>query len=209
MIELPIISVNGEEVGKFEVDESWFGGRVNKDLLRRAVLMYEANRRVGTAATKTRGMVVGSTRKLFRQKGTGRARMGSKRTGIRRGGGNTFGKQARSFRQRLPKQARRAALDSALLAKFIDGETMVLDGLDFAEPKTKQMAAVLQALKVNGRRCLLAIKEPDEAVWKSGRNIPRLAVMSASDLNAEEVLKARHLIMARDAVEALVEVRKK
>jgi len=208
MIELPVVSVGGEKVDTLKIDEAWFGGRVRKDLLRRAVLMYEANRHVGTAATKGRSMVVGSTRKLFRQKGTGRARVGSRRSGKRRGGGVTFAKRARSFRRSLPKQARRAALDSALLAKFLDGEAIVVDKLELKEAKTRAVAAMLGALKVNGMNCLLAINEPDEVIWKSARNIPRLTVLAAADLNTYEVLKAGRLLFLREAIQSLIEARK-
>ncbi|MDK1031011.1 MAG: 50S ribosomal protein L4 [Planctomycetia bacterium] len=208
MIEVPLTSVGGGKSGTFEVDEAWFGGRVNKELLHRAIIAYEANRHAGTAATKSRGMIVGSTRKIFRQKGTGRARMGTVRSPIRRGGGVTFAKRARSMRRGMPKAARRAALDSALLAKFLDGEVIVVEGLEISEPRTRQIADLLEALKVTGRRCLLAIKEPCEVLWKSARNIPRLAVMPAADLNAYEVIRATHILVLRDAMDALVEVRK-
>lgn len=208
MLEIPVYDATGKSLEPIEVDETLFGSKVRRELLRLAILRIENNQRPGTAATKSRGMVRGSTRKLFRQKGTGRARMGANRTGLRRGGGVTFAKRARSFGQRMPKKARRAALDSALLAKMLDGEVMVLSELQINEPKTRQMVDLLKALKVEGT-CLLSIAEPDEKVWKSARNVTRLRVSPVSDLNVWEVIWPRHLVFTREAFSRLVSARSK
>ena len=206
MLEIPVYSPEGEKLESLQVDEALFGSKVRRDLLKLAVLRHENNRRAGTAASKSRGMVAGSTKKLYRQKGTGRARMGSRRTNIRRGGGVAFAKVARSFRQGMPKKARRAALDSALLAKMLDGQVCVLSALEVTEPKTKVVATVLGALEINGP-CLLSTAGRDENVWKSSRNIPRLRVRPVADLNPWEVLWPKRLIFTKDAFEALIAAR--
>ena len=208
MLEIPVYDAQGKTLKSIEVDEALFGSKVRRELLRQAILRIESNQRSGTAATKSRGMVSGSTRKLYRQKGTGRSRAGPRRTGLRRGGGVTFAKRLRSFGQRMPKKARRAALDSALLAKMLDGEVMVLSKLEISEPKTREVAGVLKALKVEGT-CLLSIAEPDENLWRSARNIARLRVRPVSDLNVWEVVWPRHLVFTREAFSRLVSARGK
>ncbi len=206
MLEIPVYDVGGKELDPIEVDAALFGGRVQRDLLRQAVLRYENNQRAGTAATKSRGMVRASGQKLYRQKGTGRARAGSRRTNIRRGGAVAFAKRSRSFRQRMPRKARRAALDSALLAKMIDGEVCVLSNLEVSEPKTKSIAEVLDALAIRGP-CVISTAVPDVNVWKSARNIPRVRVRPVSDLNPWEVLWPRRLVFTREAFDALLSAR--
>ncbi|NIA21433.1 MAG: 50S ribosomal protein L4 [Anaerolineaceae bacterium] len=208
MLEIPVYDATGKSLKPIEVDEALFGSKVRRELLRLAILRIENNQRPGTAATKSRGMVRGSTRKLFRQKGTGRARMGANRTGLRRGGGVTFAKRVRSFGHGMPKKARRVALDSALLAKMLDGEVMVLSKLEIDEPKTRRVVDLLKALKVEGT-CLLSIAEPDENVWKSARNVARLRVSPVSDLNVWEVIWPRRLVFTREAFSRLVSARSK
>jgi large subunit ribosomal protein L4 len=206
MLEIPVYDATGKQLKSLEVDEALFGSKVRRELLRLAILRIENNRRVGTAATKSRGMIEGSTKKIYRQKGTGRARMGTRRTNLRRGGGVAFAKQPRSFRQKLSKQARRTALDSALLSKMLDGDVVVLDKLTVTEPKTRQVVEVLKAIGVDGT-CLLSIAEPNEMVWKSSRNIPRLRVRPVADLNPWEVVWPRRLVFTLDAFDALVKAR--
>lgn len=206
MLEIPVYSPDGSQVETVQVDEALFGSKVRRELLRAAIVRHEANQHVGTATTKGRGLVAGSTKKIYRQKGTGRARMGTVRTNVRRGGGVAFGKKARSFRQSMPKQARRAALDSALLSKMIDGAVCVLSNLEIATPKTKSMTAILKALKVS-TTCLLTIGNPNENIWKSSRNLPRLKVRPVSELNPWEVLWPKRLIFTREAFDALVSAR--
>jgi len=206
MLEIPVYDATGKQLKSLQVEEALFGKKVRRELLRLAILRIENNRRVGTAATKSRGMIEGSTKKLYRQKGTGRARMGTRRTNLRRGGGVAFAKQPRSFRQGLPKRGRRAALDSALLSKMLDGSVMVLDKLTVTEPKTKQVAELLKALGIEGT-CLLSIAEQNPTVWKSARNIPRLRVRPVAELNPWEVVWPRRLVFTMDAFDALVKAR--
>jgi len=207
MIEVAVYSPDGKETDRIEVDEAWFGGTVHMEALRLAVRRYENRQRVGTAATKSRGMIRGSTRKIFRQKHTGRARMGTVRSPVRRGGGVAFAKKPRDFSIGMPKKMRRRALDSALLARLKDGEVLVLDGLAPTEPKTRLVAQTLAALGVD-RTCVLAIQPGDVVLYKSARNLARVRVRRAVDLNAYEVLWPHRLVFTRPAFEALVEARK-
>jgi large subunit ribosomal protein L4 len=203
MISAPIKSVTGGDVGTYEFDPAELAPGINKQLLHDAVVMYEANRRVGTVRTKSRGEVAGSTKKLFRQKGTGRARMGPKRTPIRRGGGMAFAKRPKDWSYRMPKKAVKLATRMALLSKFQDGEAIVLDSLSVDQPKTKVIADMLKALGVDKQGCLLAIRENDALVWKSARNIPTLRVSPARELNAYDLLHQKRLVVTREAMDLL------
>ena len=203
MISAPIKSVTGGDVGTYEFDPAELAPGINKQLLHDAVVMYEANRRVGTVRTKSRGEVVGSTKKLFRQKGTGRARMGPKRTPIRRGGGMAFAKRPKDWSYRMPKKAVKLATRMALLSKFQDGEAIVLDSLAVDQPKTRVIADMLKALGVDKQGCLLAIRENDAVLWKSARNIPTLRVSPALELNAYDLLRQKRLVVTKDAMDLL------
>src|ERR1700686_4386099 len=150
MLNLKVFNRQGESIGTVEIDPIEFGGTINKQLLHEVVLMYLANRRAGTHSTLRRGEVAGSTKKLFRQKGTGNARVGTKRTNKRRGGGTAKGPKPRDYEYHLPKKAVRAATRMALLSKLQDQETVVVDELKFPEIRTRQMAEVLKALNLHG-----------------------------------------------------------
>lgn len=206
MLQIAVFNPEGKQVETLEVDEALFGSRVRRELLRLAIVRHENNRRVGTAATKSRGMISGSTKKLYRQKGTGRARVGPKRSPTRRGGGVAFAKVAREFRQSLPKKARRLALDSALLAKLRSGSVCVLTDLKVNAPSTKTVAGCLKALSVDST-CLLSIGGLDDNLYRSCRNIPRLRVRPVSDLNVWEVLWPNRLVFTREAFDALLAAR--
>lgn len=203
MISAPIKNATGGDVGTYEFDPAELAPGINKQLLHDAVVMYEANRRVGTVRTKSRGEVAGSTKKLFRQKGTGRARMGPKRTPIRRGGGMAFAKRPKDWSYRMPKKAVKLATRMALLSKFQDGEAIVLDSLSVDQPKTKVIADLLKALGVDRQGCLLAIRDNDAVVWKSARNIPTLRVSPARELNAYDLLRQKRLVVTKDAMDLL------
>ncbi len=148
MIEIPIYNQAGQEVGKFPVDEAKLGGEVNAALLKQALVMYHANRRQGTVRTLARGEVAGSTRKMFRQKGTGNARTGGIRNPIKKGGGHAKQKRPKDWRLALPKKARRAARNSAILAKLQSDEIRLLDNIALEEAKTKHVAKMLKALGI-------------------------------------------------------------
>src|SRR5215470_4114708 len=156
MLSLNVFNRQGESVGTIEVDPAEFGGKVNRQLLHEVVLMYLANQRAGTHSTLRRGEVAGSTKKLFRQKGTGNARAGTRRTNKRKGGGTAKGPKPRDYSYHMPKKAVRAATRMALLSKFQDQEAVVVDDLKLPEAKTKQMAGVLKALKLSGTTCLVS-----------------------------------------------------
>ncbi len=204
MLEVPVYNTSGKKVETLKVDEAIFGGTVNAPLLKQAIVAYLANKRQGSAANKSRGMVSGSTKKLFRQKGTGNARRGSRRANVLRGGGVAFAKKPHSFSKKLPKKMRRAALDSALLAKMIGENLMVVDGLSVSEPKTKQMSELLSALKIN-RTCLLTLAERDSNVYLSSRNIQDLTVRITEELNAHDVAVRRKMLVTSDAMKQLMD----
>lgn len=203
MISLPVLSRNGQAAGAIEVDAAEFGGSVNRQLLHDAVLMYQANRRAGTHSTLRRGEVAGSTKKLFRQKGTGNARVGNRRTNKRRGGGTTKGPKPRDYSYSLPKKALRLATRMALLAKMLDQEVVVVDDLAIAAPKTKEMAGVLKALNLKGSTCLVGTAGLQPAVYKSGRNIRGVEVLPAAEFNAYAVLRPKKVLLTKAALDEL------
>src|SRR5579883_1784979 len=155
MLTLNVYNGRGDSVGTVQVDPAEFGGKINKQLLHEVVVMYRANQRAGTHSTLRRGEVAGSTKKLFRQKGTGNARVGTRRTNKRRGGGTAKGPKPRDYEYHLPKKAVRAATRMAILSKFQDQEALVIDDLTLPEIKTKPMAAILKALKLSETTCLI------------------------------------------------------
>ncbi|MHC4104874.1 MAG: 50S ribosomal protein L4 [Planctomycetota bacterium] len=199
MIDLAVYNTDGREVDSLKVDESALGGSVRYPLLKQAVVMYHANRRAGTAATKGRSMVAGSGRKLFRQKGTGNARVGNRRTGKRVGGGVTFAKGLRDFGKRMPKKQRKLARDSAILAKLLSNNVVVVDGLNFERPKTKDFVSILNNLKIE-RSCLVTIGVEDVNLYKSAKNIPKVAVMPVNELNAGEICNHRKMLFTKESL---------
>jgi large subunit ribosomal protein L4 len=199
MIELAVLSREGKKVETMSVDESLLGGRVRFSLLKQAIVMYHANRRVGTAATKNKSLVEGSTRKLYKQKGTGNARAGQVRTHKRVGGGVAFAKVARDFRQDMPKKQRRLARDSALLAKLLDQQVVVVSDLTFERPKTKDFVTVLGNLGIS-RSCLVAIKGLDENVYRSARNVPKVVISPVTDLNAVQICGHDKVLFTKEAL---------
>jgi len=203
-ISIPVKDRTGAEVGRYEFDPAELAPGVNKQLLHDVVVMYQANQRVGTMQSRGRGMVAGSKKKMYRQKGTGNARMGAKRVGKRVGGGHTFGKKPRDFSYRMPKKAVRLATRMAVLSKFLDDQAVVLDGLAADAPKTRPMVDLLKAIGLYGKGCLLTIAGQDPTVYKSARNIDKVLVSPAADLNAYNVLRQRHLVITRDALDGLL-----
>jgi large subunit ribosomal protein L4 len=203
MLSLNVYNRQGESVGTVEVDSAEFGGTINRQLLHDVVLMHLANQRAGTHSTLRRGEVAGSTKKLFRQKGTGNARVGNRRTNKRKGGGTAKGPKPRDYEYRLPKKVVRAATRMALLSKFQDQETVVVDDLSFPEIKTKQMTGVLKALKLTGTTCLVGTAGRDTILYKSARNLPGVEVAPTSQLNAYTVLKHKKLLLTRAALDEL------
>jgi len=204
MVSLPIFKRNGEKVGEYQVDPRELASCVNKQLLHDVVVMYQANRRQGTHQTKTRSMVAGTTKKMYRQKGTGNARAGSRRSGVRRGGGHMKAISPRDYSYRLPKKAIRAATKMAIASKIINNQVLVIDELSFSEPKTKEMAAVLKSLGLCGVSTLVTTAERDPNVVKSSRNIAKVTISPVSDLNALVVLTPKKLLVTKAAMDRIL-----
>lgn len=194
-------NASGAEVGKYDFDPAELASKISKQLLHDVVVMYEANKRLGTFRSKSRGEVEGSTKKLFRQKGTGRARMGPKRTPIRRGGGHAMAKRPRDFSYRLPRKAVRLATRMALRSKFDDSQAIILEGLSITEIKTKPIAEMIKALGLSGKSVMLAIPEYQRELWLSARNVADLQVAPVFELNAYDLLHQHHLIITKDALD--------
>jgi large subunit ribosomal protein L4 len=186
-----------------ELNPAIFGARTRPHLLHQAVVMQLANRRAGSAATKSKGFVSGGGKKPWRQKGTGRARAGSIRSPIWVGGGTTFGPQPRDYSYRMPRTARRAALLSALSMKNRDGRIIVVDKFELEEPKTKRMVQALKELQVDS--ALIVISRPDETIERSARNLPKVKVLRVHGLNVYDLVRYDHLIMTQEALRQVEE----
>lgn len=205
-MDVPVYNMEGAEVGAMSIDEASLGGEVNAALVKQAYVRYHANRRQGSARTKSRGMVEGSTRKLYRQKGTGRARVGSARTNVRRGGGHAFAKTKRrdEYRLAMPKKMRRKANRNALLAKLLDNEVKVIDDLSLGKPGTRKFVDLLKSLKLD-RTVLLALSLGDEGSKNaalSARNIDDITICRSSQLTCFEMLNHRYMLIGRADLEA-------
>ncbi|MHC5114772.1 MAG: 50S ribosomal protein L4 [Planctomycetota bacterium] len=206
MIELPIYNQQGKQVDTLAIDEAQLGTEVRPTLLKQAYVMFHANRRQGSARTKSRGMVDGSTRKLYRQKGTGNARMGTRRTVVRKGGGVAFAKTKtkEEFRLKMPKKMRQLANRNALLAKLVDAEVKCIDDLSFGEPRTRDFQKVLDTLSVD-RSCLVALDEKNMNAALSARNIPNVNTIAVQQLNVFELLNHRYLLVDKASLEAFLD----
>ena len=204
MIQIPIYNQAGEQTGSFDFDETLFGGDVRPVLLKQAYVRYHANRRQGSAKTKKRAEVHGSSKKLYRQKGTGNARAGDKRSNIRRGGGHGHSKKPRSFRKDMPIKMRRLANRNALLAKAVDNEIRLVEGFGFEAPSTKAFAGLLAGLKVD-RNCLFALSDTRGVEARSARNMSDVTTTHIDRLNVFELLNHRYLVADRAAFEAYVQ----
>jgi large subunit ribosomal protein L4 len=204
MLTLNVYNQNGDTVGTVDVDPADFGGKINRQLLHDVVLMHLANQRAGTHSTLRRGEVAGSTRKLFRQKGTGNARVGTRRTNKRRGGGTAKGPKPRDYEYHLPKKAVRAATRMALLSKFQDNEAVIVESLQLPAPKTKLMAGVLKALPLKGTTCLIGTDGYDPVVFRAARNIRGVMVAPASEFNTYNILRQKCLVLTKEALEKLI-----
>jgi large subunit ribosomal protein L4 len=185
------------------LNEAIFGAKTRPHLLHQAVVMQLANRRAGSAATKTKGFVSGGGKKPWRQKGTGRARAGSIRSPIWVGGGTTFGPQPRDYSYRMPRSARREALLSALSLKNREGKIIVVDKFELDEIKTKLMIKALAELKVDN--ALVVIAQSDVKIERSARNLPKVKVLRVEGLNVYDLLRYEHLILTEGALKRLEE----
>ena len=198
-MQVPVYDLAGKEVKKIKVSDHIFATPFKQAVVHQVMVAQRANARQGTASTKTRSEITGSSRKLFRQKGTGNARMGNNRSPIRRGGGITFGPRPRDYSQTIPKKMRQLALRCVLSDKLKEKEFMVIEGLALDEPKTSQIVAILTALGVNSS-ALIVTASPEENVIKSARNLQKIKTTPAALLNVVDILSARKLLITVDAV---------
>ncbi|NLS44811.1 MAG: 50S ribosomal protein L4 [Firmicutes bacterium] len=201
----PLYNMNGEKLGDYRLPASVFGVPVNKHVLHEAVVMQLASRRMGTANTKIRGEVAGGGAKPWRQKGTGRARHGSRRSPIWTGGAITFGPRPRKYGYKLPRKARKVALLSALSSKADNKQIVVLDELSVNEPKTRVIAEMLNKLDIN-KKVLLVLKQPDKNLELSFRNIPGAKILTLPRLNVYDILNSDKLLLTKDVADAVGEV---
>jgi len=209
MVKLPVFNKSGAEVGKYDIDPETIAPKVSQQLLHDVVVMYQASARQGTHRTKDRSDVAGTTKKMYRQKGTGNARAGSRRAPQRRGGYHVFALRPRDYGYRLPKKAVQAATRMAIAHKLQSQDIIVIDELAFNEPKTKEMAGILKALKLDGVTTLVTTAALDQNVHRSARNINKVTVSPVADLNALAVLQPRKMLITRAALDAIKEKAKK
>ncbi|MFX0561388.1 50S ribosomal protein L4 [Tepidibacillus infernus] len=205
MPKVALYNVNGAQIGEIELSDAVFGIKPNESVLHDAVVMQQASLRQGTHKVKGRSEVRGGGRKPWRQKGTGRARQGSIRAPQWVGGGTVFGPTPRSYAYKLPKKVRRLALKSALSSKVLDSQIIVLDEIVLSAPKTKEMAVILNNLKVD-RKALIVDKDYNDVLALSTRNIPGVKFVSAEGVNVVDILKHDKLIMTKEAVAKVEEV---
>lgn len=205
MASLPVYDKTGKEVGKYEINPDDLAKTINKQLLHDVVVMYQASQRQGSHKTKSRSEVAGSTKKMYRQKGTGNARAGSRRSNIRRGGGQAFARNNRDYSYRLPRKAVRLATRMAMAGKIQSEQVLIVDDLSMDQPQTKQIASLLKALSLDGKSALITTAEHDPVVYKSARNIGRVSVSRVSDLNAYEILRPHRVVMTRGAMDSFKE----
>ncbi len=198
-MQVPVYNLAGAVTGQIEISDYVFGVPLNRAVVHQALVRQQANARQGTASTKTRGEVSGSTRKLFRQKHTGQARAGSRRSPVRRGGGIVFGPHPRDYRQAMPKKMLRLALRCALSAKAGEGELKVVDDLKLDEPRTRELAQILAVLGASSP-VLVVADEPESNVVMSARNLAEVKVIPAHVLNVVDLLSHRMLLMTVSAV---------
>ena len=199
-----LFNKEGQKVGDFELAEKVFGVEINEDVLHQVVVALLANKRQGTQSAKTRAEVSGGGIKPWRQKGTGRARQGSIRSPQWIHGGIVFAPKPRSYRTSLPKSMRRVAMKSALSSKVLDNEMIVLESLELAAPKTKEIVSMLNAFEA--KKALIVTAESNENIYKSGRNIEGVRVMPVNNINVYDLLKYDKLIITKEAVSKIEEV---
>ncbi|MCH9037510.1 MAG: 50S ribosomal protein L4 [Chloroflexi bacterium] len=200
-MQIPLKNSSGKVVREIAVSDGLFGLPLTSNLrglIHQAVTRQRANARSGTASTKTRAQVIGSTRKLFPQKGTGRARVGSVKSPLRRGGGRAFGPHPRSYRQRMPKKMRRQAIRGALSAKASGGRLLLMEGIDLGNARTKSMVGMLEALNVHSS-ALVVLHQPERSVSLAVRNIPRVKVLQVELLNVLDLVRYDAVVMTVDA----------
>jgi large subunit ribosomal protein L4 len=205
-MNVPVLNMQGQSVGSLTIDEKALGGEINAALIKQAYVRYHSNLRQGSSRTKNRQEVEGSTRKIYKQKGTGNARHGDRKANLFIGGGHGHSKKKtrEDFRLDMPKKMRRKANRNALLAKLIDNEVKVVDSIRMAEPKTRDFTAFLEAIKIDSTALVALGGNPADSVnaRKSARNIDNVSLVHATDLNAFNLLNHRYLVIARSDLES-------
>jgi large subunit ribosomal protein L4 len=207
MPELEIKDKNNTVLGKIALSDDLFGVSAKQGVLHEAVVNFLANQRQGTHATKTKGLISGGGKKPWKQKGTGRARSGSTRSPLWRGGGTIFGPQPRDYSYKLPKKVKRLALMNAFHEKLSSGEVIILDGFSIEKPRTKDVVAILKNLDLQNKSVLIILPEKDDAVVLSARNIPGVNVVRAADVNVYDVITHAMLLMTKDAALKLGDIK--
>jgi large subunit ribosomal protein L4 len=202
-MQVPVYNIQGEQVSEVELRDDIFAAPVNPGLMHQAFVRQMANARLGTHKTKTRGEVRGGGRKPWRQKGTGRARQGSIRAPQWQGGGIVFGPQPRSYRQKMPRKMRRQALRSALSVKAAESQVRLLDALEMAEPKTKEMVGILEKLGLGNGSALILLPQRDEVILRSVRNLPQVRTLVAQYLNVRDLLQYDYILMPLASLEVI------
>jgi large subunit ribosomal protein L4 len=204
-MQIDVVNAQNEKVGSVDLRDEVFGGRVKVDLIHESVVRANAAERRGTHATKNRALVSGSGKKPWRQKGTGRARVGEIRNPLWRKGGTVFGPQPRSYEYQIPKKVEKGALRAALTQKLRDGAVVVVDALSVAEVKTKAAAQMLQRLGIEGKALLVDVK-PEEKLALSVRNIDGVRLLPSNRIGARDVMNTRRVVLTRAAIEKLQDV---
>jgi large subunit ribosomal protein L4 len=203
MIEIAVKDINNNAKGTIALSEEIFSNSASESIVHSAVVAYLANQRQGTHATKTRAFVSGGGKKPWKQKSTGRARSGSSRSPIWRGGGITFGPQPRDYTVNFPKGMKKTALYKALTMKLADGEISVVDSIAMEKAKTREMSALLKGMGLSDKKVLLVMPDKDENVYLSVRNIVKAAVARVNDLNAYHIAAYDHVLFTEDAIKRL------
>jgi large subunit ribosomal protein L4 len=205
VVQVPVYNSSGKVVDNVDLSDEVFGISMNSAVVHQAMLRQNANARQGTVGVKTRGQVSGGGKKPYKQKGTGRARRGSSRSPLIRGGGVVFGPQARSYRQAMPKKMRRLAIRCVLSGKVSDGEIKIIDKLSFGEPNTKEIARIVKALEL-GPSLMIVTEEPDSNIYKSARNLNGADVLPAYMLNVGDLLTHRQMLISLPAIKKIDEI---
>ena len=205
MVQVPVYNSSGKVVDNVDLSDEVFGIPMNSAVVHQAMLRQNANARQGTVGVKTRGQVSGGGKKPYKQKGTGRARRGSSRSPLIRGGGVVFGPQARSYRQTMPKKMRRLAIRCVLSGKVSDGEIKIIDKLSFGEPNTKEIVRIVKALEL-GPSLMIVTDEPDSNIYKSARNLNGADVLPAYMLNVGDLLTHRQILISLPAIKKIDEI---
>lgn len=208
MMQANIRDKENNVVGNINLPENIFGVQVDKDVLHTSVVNFLANQRQGTHATKTKGLVSGGGKKPYKQKKTGRARAGSSRSPLWRGGGIIFGPQPRDYSYKIPRKVKRLALKTALSSKHTDGAVIVMDNFSMEKPRTREMVGMINKLGLERKSILIVVPEKNENVMLSARNIPGVRVMRAADLNSYDVMTSDSLLITRDALSIIGQVEK-